>query len=213
MKIQLALDRMTVEEAIEMTRQVEDYVDWVEVGTSLIKEFGTSSIRALKEAFPNKIIVADIKTIDNAKYEFQLCFEAGADLATVMGVAPPVTIETCLHMAAQYDKRVMVDLLNTNEEHIQQLRQYDAAIFCAHVSKDQQEIAGKQTSAHAGIPKSLSAEWAVAGGISLESLDILAKLSPTVVIIGSAITKAANPKAAAKQIKEYILSIEERAHA
>lgn len=213
MKIQLALDRMTIEEAIEMTRQVEDYVDWVEVGTSLIKEFGTSSIRALKEAFPNKVIVADIKTIDNAKYEFQLCFEAGADVATVMGVAPLVTIETCLHMAAKYDKRVMVDLLNTNEAHIQQLQQYDAAIFCAHVSKDQQEIAGKQTSVHESIPKSLSTEWAVAGGMSLNSLDMLAELSPTVVIIGSAITKAANPKEAVKQIKEYILSIEERAHA
>lgn len=213
MKIQLALDRMTIEEAIEMTRGVQEYVDWIEIGTSLIKEFGTSSIRALKEAFPNKVIVADIKTIDNAKYEFQLCFEAGADVATVMGVAPLVTIETCLQIAAQYDKKVMVDLLNTNEGHIWELQQYSEAIFCAHISKDQQEIAGKQTSMHTGILKSLSTEWAVAGGISLDSLHTLAELSPTVVIIGSAITTAANPAEAAKQIKEYILSMEERAHA
>lgn len=213
MKIQLALDRMTIEEAIEMTRGVQEYVDWIEVGTSLIKEFGTSSIRALKEAFPNKVIVADIKTIDNAKYEFQLCFEAGADVATVMGVAPLVTIETCLQIAAQYDKKVMVDLLNTNESHIRELQQYSKVIFCAHVSKDQQEIAGKQTSMHTGIPKSASTEWAVAGGISLDLLYTLAELSPTVVIIGSAITKVANPAEVAKQIKEYILSMEERAHA
>jgi len=213
MKIQLALDRMTIEEAIEMTRGVQEYVDWIEVGTSLIKEFGTSSIRALREAFPNKVIVADIKTIDNAKYEFQLCFEAGADVATVMGVAPLVTIETCLQVAAQYGKKVMVDLLNTNENHIRELQQYSEAIFCAHVSKDQQELAGEQTSMHRGIPKSTSTEWAIAGGVSLDSLHTLAELSPTVVIIGSAITKVANPAEAAKKIKEYILSIGERAHA
>ena len=40
MIIQLALDRMNMKEAIEMARTVESSIDWIEVGTSLIKEFG-----------------------------------------------------------------------------------------------------------------------------------------------------------------------------
>ncbi|WP_025698066.1 orotidine 5'-phosphate decarboxylase / HUMPS family protein, partial [Paenibacillus forsythiae] len=89
MKIQLALDRMSIEEAADMVRRTEPYIDWIEVGTSLIKEFGMASVEALKREFPHKTIVADMKTFDNAQYEFELCFGAGADVATVMGAAPP----------------------------------------------------------------------------------------------------------------------------
>lgn len=54
MKIQLALDRMNMEEAIEMARSVEASIDWIEVGTSLIKEFGVNSIKEMKNHFPEK---------------------------------------------------------------------------------------------------------------------------------------------------------------
>ena len=96
MNVQLALDRLTIEEAIKMGNIVREYVDWIEVGTSLIKEFGMESVKELRKAFPEKIIVADIKTFDNARYEFEMCYKAGADVATVMGAAPKVSIDTCL---------------------------------------------------------------------------------------------------------------------
>ena len=44
MKIQLALDRVTIEEAIILAKLAEPSVDWIEVGTSLIKEYGIESI-------------------------------------------------------------------------------------------------------------------------------------------------------------------------
>ncbi|HWL22666.1 MAG TPA: orotidine 5'-phosphate decarboxylase / HUMPS family protein, partial [Ureibacillus sp.] len=72
MKIQLALDRLSIEEAIQITREVEKSIDLIEVGTSLIKEFGMNAVSKIREAFPNKTIVGDIKTIDNAIYEFDL---------------------------------------------------------------------------------------------------------------------------------------------
>ena len=75
MKIQLALDRLTIEEAIAIAEKAEQEIDWIEVGTSLIKEFGVKSIEEMKKRFPNKTIVADIKTFDNAKYEFEMCFQ------------------------------------------------------------------------------------------------------------------------------------------
>ncbi|MGA9173277.1 MAG: orotidine 5'-phosphate decarboxylase / HUMPS family protein, partial [Thermoactinomyces sp.] len=99
MKLQLALDRLTVSEAIKIADQVKAEVDWIEVGTSLIKEYGMSSVKALREAFPDHIIVADMKTFDNAAYEMEICFAAGADVATVMGAAPVETIELCFNVA------------------------------------------------------------------------------------------------------------------
>lgn len=203
MKIQLALDRMEINEAIELTRKVEDSIDWIEVGTSLIKEFGMASVREMKKNFPAKMIVADIKTIDNARYEFEMCFEAGADVATVMGLSPLVTIEACMEVAKRYNKLVMIDLLNTTEQQKRDLLQYKDAVFCEHVSKDQQEELG--ASNHGAGSRNFYAPTmtiAAAGGITLDSLESLRKtLNPSVVIIGSAITKAENPAEAAAKFK------------
>ncbi|MGG3466059.1 3-hexulose-6-phosphate synthase [Neobacillus pocheonensis] len=207
MKLQLALDRMTIANAIELTKKVEDSIDWVEVGTSLIKEYGMKSVKELKQAFPNKVIVADIKTIDNARYEFEMAFKAGADVATVMGVSPIVTIEVCLEVANRYNKLVMVDLLNTSEEQVRELRKYNQAIFCAHVSKDEQEEAGAQNlgTKNGSLLTDGSLQLAAAGGITMDSLESLRKtLNPAVVIVGSAITKASNPSEAAGKFKQAI---------
>jgi 3-hexulose-6-phosphate synthase len=209
MKIQLALDRMEIAEAIELTRKVEQSIDWIEVGTSLIKEFGMKSIHEIKQAFPNKMVVADIKTIDNARYEFEMCYQAGADVATVMGVSPLVTMDVCMDVAKEYNKQVMIDLLNTTEQQKLALQKYKDAIFCVHVSKDQQEQLGSfntgMVSENFYTP---SMKIAAAGGISLASLEtVTTALHPSIVIIGSAITKAENPAEAANQIKQCILQM------
>ncbi|KIL41507.1 3-hexulose-6-phosphate synthase [Gordoniibacillus kamchatkensis] len=208
MNVQLALDRMTIPEAIEMARTVQDHVDWIEVGTSLIKEFGMDSVKAIKKAFPDKVVVADMKTFDNAKYEFELCYQAGADVATVMGAAPLVTVETCMDTAAKYGKTVMIDLLHTSADQQAYLFRYETAISCMHVSKDEQEQKGHalHSTFHAGeltaLPDGL--KLAVAGGITLQSLPNLLEMRPFVVIVGSAITKAANPRQAAFDIKQVL---------
>ena len=212
MKIQLALDRLEIAEAIELTRKVTDSIDWIEVGTSLIKEFGVASVRELKQAFPAKTVVADIKTIDNARYEFEMCFEAGADVATVMGVSPLVTIDACMEVARRYNKKVMIDLLNTSSEQKSALMKYKEAIFCDHVSKDEQEEAGSlNRGAESGqLFDDPAIQVAAAGGIKLESIGALrATLNPAVAIIGSAITKAENPAEAADKFKKVCQQEEE----
>ncbi|WP_121610673.1 3-hexulose-6-phosphate synthase [Mesobacillus foraminis] len=206
MKIQLALDRMTIPEAVGMAEKVAQSVDWIEVGTSLIKEFGVDSVKEMKRAFPDKVIVADIKTIDNARYEFELCFEAGADVATVMGVSPLVTIDASMEVAGRYGRMVMIDLLNTSEEQQGELLKYKDAIFCEHVSKDQQEEMGAKNQGRGSSIFSGERMVAAAGGITLSSLVQLQRtLKPEVVIVGSAITKADNPSESAAQFKELII--------
>ncbi|RDI40936.1 3-hexulose-6-phosphate synthase [Falsibacillus pallidus] len=208
MKIQLALDRLEIADAIQITRMVEDSIDWIEVGTSLIKEFGMASVRELKQAFPAKTIVADMKTIDNARYEFEMAFRSGADVATVMGVSPLVTIDICMEVAARFNKKVMFDLLNTSEDQVRELMNYRDAIFCAHVSKDEQEESGERNKGtkNGALFTENEVQVAAAGGITIESLAALRKsLNPSVVIVGSAITKASNPTQAAARLKQAVL--------
>ncbi|MDN4071844.1 3-hexulose-6-phosphate synthase [Fictibacillus terranigra] len=208
MNIQLALDRLSIEEALSIADRVEPYIDWIEVGTSLIKEFGMESVRLLKEAFPHIMIVADCKTFDNAVYEFELCFSAGADVATVLGTAPAVSIEACMETAKKHGKQVMVDLLNASEEQIQMCSQFEEAILCSHVSKDEQEMRGQKGRLH--IP-SFSNRLAMAGGISIDSFCEIKKHSPYVAIIGSSITKADDPALAAKTFYEMAKQQKEKA--
>ncbi|MBC2581887.1 3-hexulose-6-phosphate synthase [Clostridium sp. DJ247] len=214
MNTQLALDRLSIEEAINIGKKVQDYIDWIEVGTSLIKEFGVESIIQIRKAFPNKIILADVKTFDNAKYEFEMCFKAGADVATVMGAAPKVSIDTCIEIASKYKKNVMIDLLNTSEEQVQALLEFKDAIFCSHVSKDQQEVKGEKQefSRLTRIQELLiknNAKIAFAGGIDIDAVKSLNKINPYVVIVGSTITKAEDPILAAKLIQEVVKTIQE----
>lgn len=211
MNIQLALDRMSIAEAVAMARCTEPYIDWIEVGTSLIKEYGMASVEAMRREFPQKVIVADMKTFDNAKYEFKLCFKAGADVATVMGAAPPVTVKLCVETAEQFGKQTMIDLLHTSLKQQRELSQYAQAIHCLHISKDQQEGEGSRQAA-AGNGAELTSlsnpaghlRMAAAGGITLETLPDLLTLRPAVLIVGSAITKASDPAQAARAIKAWI---------
>jgi 3-hexulose-6-phosphate synthase len=212
MKLQLALDRMTIPEAIETANQAAPYVDWIEVGTSLIKQFGMRSVKALREAFPDKTIVADTKTFDNAKYEFEMSYNSGADVATVMGAAPLVSIEACVEAAAKQNKRVMIDLLHVPPSSLSNLFRFHEAIVCLHVGKDQQESPGEIK--YGGLVDHLQMyltsrgpKVAIAGGISEASIPRLVNVRPDVIIVGSAITKAADPAAAAKSIYESMKAI------
>ncbi len=80
--LQIALDNLTIEDAIASAKKVEKYIDVIEVGTILIASEGKKAIKALKEAFPNKIIVADGKIADAGKVFGKMFFENGADFTT-----------------------------------------------------------------------------------------------------------------------------------
>jgi 3-hexulose-6-phosphate synthase len=201
MQLQVALDRLTLDDAVRMAASVEQYADWIEVGTSLIKEFGMESVRRIRQAIPRVRILADIKTNDEARYEFELCFASGADAATVMGAAPDATVEACLSVARQRGKQVLIDLLGTGVERQRDLLKYRDAIFGVHVSKDVQESGAESKISIASRLPDWAAEYkvAIAGGIGLGDIPELgARLPSLTVIVGSAITSAADANSAAR---------------
>ena len=63
--LQLALDVVDLHRALQIAEEsVKGGVDWLEIGTPLIKSEGMNAIRSLKRKFPDIIIVADMKTLD-----------------------------------------------------------------------------------------------------------------------------------------------------
>jgi 3-hexulose-6-phosphate synthase len=209
MQLQVALDRMPLEDALRLAANIQVYADWIEVGTSLIKEFGIESVRRMRQTLPQAKLLADSKTNDEARYEFELCFVAGADCATVMGTAPNATLQTCMEVAHKQGKQVTIDLLETSAERQQELLVYREAIFGVHVSKDMQESGVATTVQMVSRLPNWATEYKVtlAGGIRLDDIPALGARLPTLtVIVGSAITGTRDPIAAARAFADALAS-------
>jgi 3-hexulose-6-phosphate synthase len=205
MKLQIALDRLSKEECISILAETSPYVDWIEVGTGVIKQYGVSIIEDIKKQFPEKIIVSDMKTCDAGKHEAKQAFEAGADITTVMAYADNQTIIDMLAVAEKHNKRVMVDLLGVkNNTRVEELKALNVDLVSLHVGKDMQQ----NTQLHADVFDLVKGiedlEVAIAGGINLASLEEVMAKGPNVLIVGSTITSAANPGDIAKQMKGMI---------
>jgi 3-hexulose-6-phosphate synthase len=209
MKLQLALDRLTRAECLQILKNTEAYIDWIEVGTGVIKEYGVSIVRDIKERYPNKTIVADMKTCDAGRHEAIQAFEAGADITTVMAFSANKTISDMIEVAKRYNKRILVDLLGiTGNERLRDLEKLGVNLVSLHFGKDMQQE-GEIDSKAFKLSNDISHfEITVAGGITLSKLPKILEQMPDVIIIGSAITSSQNPGEAARKIKEVIQKYE-----
>ena len=110
--IQVSLDVTSIEEALELaSAAVAAGVDWLEAGTPLILAEGLHCVKALRAAFPDKPIVADLKTMDGAGLEAEMMFKAGANMVVVMGQAHDASIIEQVKMARLYGGQVMCDVM------------------------------------------------------------------------------------------------------
>ncbi|NGP44833.1 Fe-S cluster assembly protein HesB [Bacillaceae bacterium SIJ1] len=206
MKLQLALDRLSEKEAFAMAQQVKHEVDWFEVGTGVIKQYGMSFVTKMKETFPEHTIVADMKTCDAGKHEALQAFDAGADVTTVMAFSHLKTMTEMLEVAERTNQRVMVDLLGvTDRTLVEKIYEAGARFFSLHAGKDmQQEGQTAAVSQHRLVADLPDATFTVAGGINLQTVPAFLPIQPEAIIVGSAITKAADPQEAARAIREVI---------
>lgn len=110
--IQISLDVTSNAEALELAEAaVRAGVDWLEAGTPLILAEGLRSVGALRTAFPDMPIVADLKTMDGAGLEAEMMFKAGANMVVVMGQAHDASIIEQVKMAKHYGGKVMCDVM------------------------------------------------------------------------------------------------------
>ena len=198
MKLQIALDRIELEEAAGLVDQIRNHTDIIEVGTSLIKDYGLVSVRMLKQIAGNTSILADLKTMDEGEYEFRAAYAANADLATVMGAAAHSTVSACYRVSEEQRKTLVIDLLETSAEKTAWLTQFENALFCVHLPKDgsSMDVETHVVDFVARYPH--VRRVAVAGGVQLEHMSLLRRLEVEICIVGSAITQSPDPANAAE---------------
>ncbi len=115
--VQVSIDLTTIEEALAVAEvAVRAGVDWLEAGTPLILGEGVHAVRALRERYPDKPIVADIKTMDAGYLESEMMVKAGATHVVVMGVACPATIKAAVRTKQNYDVEIMGDVMGAPDK-------------------------------------------------------------------------------------------------
>ncbi|HEY4704230.1 MAG TPA: 3-hexulose-6-phosphate synthase, partial [Thermoplasmata archaeon] len=202
--LQVALDFMHARRALQAAKEaVEGGADWIEAGTPLVKSEGVEVVRQLRRAFPDKTIVADIKTMDTGALEVEIAAKAGANVITIMGVTDDATIAEAVKAARRYGAKIMVDLMRVEDKpkRAKELERLGVDYLNMHVSIDEQMIAHTPLEELRAVCKAASIPVAVAGGLNSETVAQAIEAGASIIIVGGAIIKAERVAEAARTIK------------
>lgn len=202
MDLQTALDRIPLDRAVAVTEAVAGLVDWVEVGTSLVKQYGARGIADVVAAAGDTPVLADLKTVDDVEFEFGLAYGSGARSATVLALAPPVTLARAVEIAEREGAEVLVDLMGLDEAAVARVAGDlpPHVVLSPHVSKDAQS-SGARVADLLG-PWAQGRRIALAGGLTAADLAGLRDVPDLRVIVGSAVTRADDPVAAVRELRQ-----------
>ena len=203
--LQLALDFVDLKRAVKCAEAgVAGGVDWLEVGTPLIKSEGLEAVRELRRQFPHMTLVADMKIMDAGRIEVESAAKAGANIIDVLGAASDATIRECVQAGKNYGAKIVVDLIAVNDpvSRGQEIEEFGADYVTVHCSIDEQMEGKDPFEALRNLAQAVSLPVGVAGGINSETAASALEAGASIVIVGGAITKAIDPEEAAGIIKK-----------
>ncbi|MBN2554149.1 MAG: orotidine 5'-phosphate decarboxylase [Spirochaetales bacterium] len=211
MKLQLALDQVSLDQAIRAVDETQGLIDIVEIGTPLVIKEGLAAVSAVKGRFPSLTVVADLKIVDGGAYESRIAFEAGADIVTVLAFAHEVTVREAVGEARKQGGSILVDLLGIRDipGAVARAEAAGAEYVCIHTASD---LAAALRPSLRGLEEAAAAvrgiRMAAAGGITLDRVDQIlslpAALRPEILIVGGAIMKQADRRGAALRFRQRI---------
>jgi 3-hexulose-6-phosphate synthase/6-phospho-3-hexuloisomerase len=205
--LQVALDVTELARAIVIAEEsVAGGADWIEAGTPLIKSEGMQAVRALKEKFPGRTIIADMKVADTGTLEVEMAAKAGASIVGILADADNAVVDEAVRAARLYGVRLMADLINAPEpvKRAAELGQMGVDIIAAHTGIDQQMKGLSSIDLLRSIAGTVSVPLAVAGGIDADSAGQAVQSGASIVIVGGNIIRSRDVTASTKAIRDAI---------
>lgn len=207
MKLQAALDTLSLEECEKLLSETRGSIDIAEVGTPFVIEEGMRPVRVFKEKFPEIEVLADVKIMDAGEYEADKCFEAGADICTVLGVSNNATIEGVVRSAKRHGKKVMVDMIEVGDlaARAKEIDAMGVDYICVHTAFDVQKT-GKDPLDELRVLNRViqNAKPAVAGGVKLSTIDAIVEEGAEIIVVGGFICNAEDRAATARELKAHL---------
>ena len=205
--LQVALDVTELPRALTIAEEsVAGGADWIEAGTPLIKSEGMQAVRALKEKFPDRTIVADMKVADTGTLEVEMAAKAGASIVGILADADDAVVEEAVRAARLYGVQVMADLINTPDpvSRALEIERLGVDIIAAHTGIDQQMKGMSSLDLLRSLAGTVTIPIAVAGGIDEGSAGQAVLAGASIVIVGGNIVRSRDVAGSARAIRRSI---------
>jgi 3-dehydro-L-gulonate-6-phosphate decarboxylase len=206
--LQVALDHLDLPSALASAELLADHVDVLEVGTILCYAEGARAVKAVRDAYPKHVVVADLKGADAGAVLAEMVFSRGATWMTIICCAPYATMETALKTARGYGGDIQVELYG--DWSFEQARQWlelglTQAIYhrgrdaqAAGKGWDREDLAKIRRLADMGFAVS------VTGGLDPGTVAQFRGIPVKCFISGRSLYAAKDPAAAAKEFLQAI---------
>lgn len=208
--IQISLDVTTIDEALALAHAaVRAGVDWLEAGTPLILAEGLRCVRAMREAFPDVPIVADLKTMDGAGLEAEMMFKAGANMTVVMGQAHDASIIEQVKMAKKYGGQVMCDVMLCPDKPKRAKEAQDLGVdyIIVHTGFDERNLVAGLSPLDdlPGVLAAVDIPIQAVGGLSIEQAIQTLEMGAEIVVFGAPLVISGTAFKAADENFEEVL--------
>ncbi len=216
--LQVALDFTNIEKAIRVMSALRDLpIPVVEVGTPLIKAEGVRSIAIIKAlASDDTLILADMKTADVGALETSMAALHGADIVTVLASSDDAVIEAAVTEGRKLGVDIIADTIGLQPDvipqRVKELRKLGVNIINIHSGIDVQRRLGIRATSFQDLACRVKSDLSdviisISGGIKPEDIRKFAGACIDIVVIGSAITKAPDPRGAATRALDALSRI------
>jgi 3-hexulose-6-phosphate synthase/6-phospho-3-hexuloisomerase len=172
----------------------------------LIKSEGMEAVRTLKNSFPQKIILADMKVSDTGALEVEMASKAGADIVMVLAGADDSTIIEAVKAAKKYGVKIMADLISVSDPVLrsEQLEKMGVDYINMHAGIDQQMVGRDPLDVISDIAQVVSIPIAAAGGLDATGCARAVQAGAEIVIVGGNIIRSADVRSSSRKIRESV---------
>ena len=221
MKLQLTIDHGKRHEVLRVVDIVADHVDIVEIGYPQIMTFGLGLVEEIRAAHPDIVLCVDAKVFHGGTGVTRRCFEAGANIVTVLSGAPNPVIGKMVQKAHAYGGEVMCDMSATPSATGQRTAEVDElgvdyimvpTGYIPEFDYDLDAHRGPRMRTRvrpldlAGVVKRniRHAKLALHTGINETNIADVVKMQPEIVLVGRAILDTSDWALAADRLKRYM---------
>jgi 3-dehydro-L-gulonate-6-phosphate decarboxylase len=202
-KVQVALDTRALPAALAALRQVSAYVDVIEVGTVLCLSAGMDAVRVIRAAYPDHLLLADIRIAEAGSLLSGLAYDAGADWVTVVSGAAPDVFPAAVDVAGQRGLDVQVELSGGwTWDTVGRCRELGIRHFIFHRSRDAESRGNLSWSARdlESIDQihRMGGRVSVTGGLTSDEVARFDEIPAEIFIAGRALYASEDPAANAQ---------------
>jgi bifunctional enzyme Fae/Hps len=212
--LQIALDAPSLEGAKKVIEQLpgSDRII-LEVGTPLIKRYGTRVINEIREIAKDKFIIADLKTLDVGKVEVDTAYEDTADAVVASGLASPETLDASVQEARRLGIYAVIDMMNVDDimAKLKSLKEFpDVVILHRGIDQESGQTSGLERIKL--IRKNFPNKKlliAVAGGIVPETAKEALEQGADILIVGRYVTQSRDVERSVRDFLELTPAMRE----